>query len=106
MRRARGHNWRDENALIASLSGRSAGPRPALRRLEIRDALADTRCSYSTGQAQTFAADFVSIAEHLPGPIEKQLSYLLSHRSAWVVRATRILERAGFAVPIGSPNHP
>jgi hypothetical protein len=108
MRQATGHYWATEDALLGWLSGPSFQPGPGLRRLEIHDAAADTRCSYSTGQAQTFAADFVRIAEHLPRPIESQLSFLLAHRNAWVARATMILDRAGVGVPvpIGSPNLP
>ena len=103
-----GHYWATEDALLGWLSGSSFRPGPGLRRLEIHDAAADTRCSYSTGQAQTFAADFVRIAEHLPRSIESQLSFLLAHRNAWVARATMILDRAGVGVPvpIGSPNLP
>jgi hypothetical protein len=94
MNKATGHDWSDENALISWLYRRYTPARIrtlSFRRQEISEAVADTECSYRTGQAQTFAAAFVRAADHLPARIQTQLSFLLVHRPSWVARARRIL---------------
>jgi len=87
MRTATGIAWPDENALITTLAKQSA-------RREITLAVTDTKCAYSTGQAQTFAAAFRQAANHLPPPIQTDLQYLLTHRAYWIHRARTILSAA------------
>lgn len=93
MRTATGRTWATENALISSIS---SGPIPTRLRYkfaaaEISLAVADTRCAYSTGQAQAFAAAFRIAATHLPVTLQTKLRFLLAHRHAWVTKAARIL---------------
>jgi hypothetical protein len=94
MQRATGHVWSDENALITWLLD-AYTPRQTrtrtFRQLEIHQAISDTHCSYSTGQAQTFAAAFRQAANHLPAQIESQLRFVLTHRLEWIAQARTIL---------------
>lgn len=85
MRTRTGRAWTDENALIVGLENNYTGPKA--RRL----AVADTKCAYSSGQAQVFAAAFHHAAAHLPIKLQHELRYLLAHRHAWINRANRIL---------------
>ena len=48
----------------------------SFRHLEIRQAVNDTRCAYSTGQAQTFAAAFEAAVNHLPAKLDGQLRFV------------------------------
>lgn len=85
MQTATGHAWADENALINTLGSDYSGP--SARTL----AVADAKCAYSSGQAQTFAAAFRQAATDLPSSIQTELRFLLAHRNAWINTADRIL---------------
>jgi len=87
MHAATGQSWADEDALVSSLPNH-------LTRHEISLALTDTRCAYSSRQAQTFAAAFRQAANHLPSQLQADLGYLLAHRGEWVRHARRIVASA------------
>jgi RNA polymerase sigma factor (sigma-70 family) len=88
MRKTTGHAWPDENALITAITGPNGDSTgPSARSM----AIADTKCAYSTGQAQAFAAAFRQAATNLPTTIQTQLRYLLARRAAWINKAQHIL---------------
>ena len=87
MHAATGETWSDENALISTVEAHSA-------QREITLAVADTRCAYSTGQAQAFAAAFRAAANHLPRRLGADLRYLLAHRAGWIRRANGVIASA------------
>ncbi len=90
---ATGRDYADETALINALfafpprTERTAG----FARLERSDAVADVRCAYASGQAQTFAAAFHAAANRLPKRVASELRFVLAHRAHWLARARAVL---------------
>lgn len=64
------------------------------RALEIRLAVADTRCSYGVGLAQAFSARFRWHADHLPANDRGALLSLFQIRQRSIARAKRLLHLA------------
>ena len=101
MRASTGRAWPDENAVVSAVSGPAADRTHASAR---RLTVADTKCAYSTGQAQAFAAAFRQAATHLPTRIQTPLRYLLAHRAGWIKKAQRIVvERLDSALTSSRP---
>lgn len=75
---------------LASLPGQGSDLASA-RALEIRFAVADTRCSYSVGLAQAFSARFRWHADHLPANDRGALLSLFEIRQRSIARAKRLL---------------
>ncbi len=94
MRRATGHTFSDEDALVAWLVNTNS-PRQqrtnTFRLLETRYAVLDTRCAYQVRQPQAFTAAFRTAANHLPPSIHTQLQFVLDHEAQWVARARAVL---------------
>jgi hypothetical protein len=95
MRRATGHTFSDEDALVAWLVN-THSPRQqrtnAFPLLETRYAVLDTRCAYQVRQPQAFTAAFRTAANHLPPRIHTQLQFVLDHEVQWVARTRAILK--------------
>lgn len=91
MQATTGQTWTDENALVTSLSDQHN----AFAKSEIHLAVADTKCAYRTGQAQTFAAAFRRAATQLPPTTTAELRFLLARRNAWIKKANDIVASAG-----------
>lgn len=94
MRRSTGRPWSNENAVLRRLV--SAYPvqyiaTVAFLHKEIALAVADTRCAYTTGQAQVYASAFVRAANALPPSLSASLVKAFAVRSAALRRAALIL---------------
>jgi hypothetical protein len=75
---------------LATLRGQGADSASA-HALEIRMAVADTKCGYSVGLAQAFSARFRWHADHLPASDHGALLSLFEIRQRSIARAKRLL---------------
>lgn len=91
MQRAAGHRWANESALVNWIGAQGNLATLTSLHREIRLSVQDTRCAYSTGQAQTMAPMFVKAANHLPSQLEGALLAVLAQRAAAVRRAEALL---------------
>lgn len=95
--RAVGKHFTSPGGLQGALQRRyeSTGATPATRRLEIRDALADTACAYSTGLAGRYSAAFWDATRRLPVPQQRDLTILVTQDAQAYSRAVSLLARHG-----------
>lgn len=91
-----GRSFDDEAALVAWLQNTSTTAEQqtaGFRQREVRYALMSTRCAYSSGQAQAFAAAFRAAANRLPANIVDQLQFVIAHQASWIARARAALKK-------------
>jgi hypothetical protein len=92
-----GHSFANPPAVAGWLSRQysARGVTTGLRRLEISLATADTRCAYTTGLAQGYAATFRHRADHLSATLQGTLLLLLEDDKKAALRAEVILGHQG-----------
>jgi hypothetical protein len=92
MAKATGHVWSNEEALMGWISSREgASPAPSWFQREVSLAVQDTRCAYSTSQARSAAAAFVTAADHMPTDIEGGLLAAAALKDRAALQATKLL---------------